>query len=153
MSPNMNFCFPPNLMRIVEWWWIYNSSVFISFKVLRKMTLVDEPLSMRAFLILQLAMSRKMTSVSWWWLMSDESSLSMKEITSLVATLDRGSEVVVFRLATTYTCCLEAEYVIPLTLEPLVMTFTVLSRVGSTLLQKMDFARVANKWENIFAKH
>ena len=63
--------------------------------------------------------------------MSDESSLSTKVLTWLVAVLDRGGKVLVFGLTTTRVCCLAAEYVILLALEPLVMMFTFHIGVGS----------------------
>ena len=55
----------------------------------------------------------------------------MKESTRLEAALGRVREELVFKLIATYASHLAAEYVIPLTLEPLMMTFTVLSGVDS----------------------
>ena len=60
-----------------------------------------------------------------------ETSLSMKESTRLEAALCRVGDVLVSGLTATRACCLAVDYVIPLTSEPPVMTFTILSRVGS----------------------
>ena len=59
-----------------------------------------------------------------------ESSLSIKESTRLEAVLGGVEETLVFGLTATCACHLVVKYVIPLTLEPHVMMFTVLSGVG-----------------------
>ena len=54
----------------------------------------------------------------------------MKESTRLEAALGGMGEVLISGWTTTRACRLAAEYVIPLTSEPLVMMVTTLSGVG-----------------------
>ena len=61
-----------------------------------------------------------------------KSSLSIKESIRLKATHGGVGEALVSRLTAAHACRLAVEYVIPLTSEPPVMTFTFLSGVGST---------------------
>ena len=60
-----------------------------------------------------------------------EYSLSIKDSTRLEAILGGVREALVSGLIAMRACYLAVEYMIPLTLEPLVMTFRVLSRMGS----------------------
>ena len=64
-APNVNFCSLLNPTRTVEQWWMWTLSMFISFRALRKITLVEDPLSISILLIRQLAMSNEMTRASW----------------------------------------------------------------------------------------
>ena len=63
--------------------------------------------------------------------MKVESSLSIKESIRLEAIHGGVGKALVSGLTVAHACHLVADYVIPLTSKPLVMTFTVLSRVGS----------------------
>ena len=58
--------------------------------------------------------------------MKVDSSLSMKKSIRMEAALGGVGEVMVSRLTASRACRLAAEYVIPLTFEPPMMTFTVL---------------------------
>ena len=58
-----------------------NSLIFISLSAFKNRTLVDELLSIRILLILQLATRKLITNASWCGLMSDVASLSTKLIT------------------------------------------------------------------------
>ena len=64
-------------------------------------------------------------------MMRVKSSLLIKESMRLEAAVGGVGEKLVSGLTTTHACCLAAEYVIPLTLEPPMMTFIVISGVGS----------------------
>ena len=94
------------------------------------MTLVEESLSTSILLILQLAMSSEMTRVSWRGLMSVESSLLMKVSTKLEASFGGVGERLVSGFTATRVCRLATKLVMPLTLEPSVITLTVLSGMG-----------------------
>ena len=75
-----------------------------------------------------------------------ESSLLMKESTKLEAPLGGVREELVSRLTAARACRLAAEYVIPLTSEPPMMTFTILSGVGSAGCSSWR----ALRWASVF---
>ena len=88
---------------------MWDSSMFISLKALRKMTFVDEPLSTRILLILQLDMSKEMTRASWLGLIRVESSLLMNDSTRLEVALGRVGEALVSGFTVARACRLAAE--------------------------------------------